>query len=214
MSRAECAVCWLIFAVVSISVSAQQITGNIRGTVADSSGAVVQNATVVVTQSETGLTRSVASDRTGTYVFIELPVGHYQLEANAKGFAKYSQRGISLNVNETAIVPIRMEVGAGSERVQVQSDAELIQTTVTSLGKVVLERDILDLPLDGRNFSQLGLLQTGVVPLTPGLLQAGGGLRDNQGYSVDGQRPESNNFLIDGAANVNAVDAGFVLSRR
>jgi len=79
------------------------------------------------------------------------------------------------------------------------------------LGKVVLERDILDLPLDGRNFSQLGLLQTGVVPLTKGLLQAGGGLRDNQGYAVDGQRPESNNFLIDGAANVNAVDSGFVL---
>lgn len=211
MCKIKGAVRWLIFAVVSVGASAQQITGNIRGSIADPSGALIQSATIVATQSETGLTRTVTSDHSGTYVFVELPVGHYQLEANAQGFAKYSQRGISLNVNETAVVPIRLVVGAGNERVQVQSDAELVETTVTSLGKVVLEREILDLPLDGRNFSQLGLLQTGVVPLTPGLLQAGGGLRDNQGYSVDGQRPESNNFLIDGAANVNAVDAGFVL---
>lgn len=69
---------------------------------------------------------------------------------------------------------------------------------------------MLDLPLDGRNFSQLGLLQPGVAPLTPGLVQAGGAIRQSQGYAVDGQRPESNNFLIDGADNFNAVDAGFV----
>lgn len=211
MCRVKCAVCWLIFVFVSVSVSAQQITGNIRGTVADPSGALIQNAEVVATQTETGLTRTTTTDRLGNYLLIEMPVGHYQLAVSADGFARYMQRGISLNVNETAIIPVRLAVGADSERVQVQSDAQLVETTVTSLGKVVLERDILDLPLDGRNFSQLGLLQTGVVPLTPGLIQAGGGLRDNQGYSVDGQRPESNNFLIDGAANVNAVDAGFVL---
>jgi hypothetical protein len=67
------------------------------------------------------------------------------------------------------------------------------------------------LPLDGRNFSQLGLLQPGVVPLTPGLLEAGGPARQNQAYAVDGQRPESNNFMIDGADNVSSVDGGFVL---
>jgi hypothetical protein len=72
-------------------------------------------------------------------------------------------------------------------------------------------REILDLPLDGRNFSQLGVLQPGVVPLTPGLLEAGGPARENEGYAVDGQRPESNNFLIDGADNVSSVDGGFVL---
>ena len=203
---------WLLgFILVSMSVLGQQITGNIRGTVVDPSGALVQNASISATHTETGLTRVVTTDRGGNYLLIELPLGHYRLEVNAEGFAKYSQQGISLNVNETAVVPIRLAIGGKNERVQVQSDAELIETTVTSLGKVVLERDILDLPLDGRNFSQLGLLQTGVVPLTKGLLQAGGGLRDNQGYAVDGQRPESNNFLIDGAANVNAVDSGFVL---
>ena len=74
-----------------------------------------------------------------------------------------------------------------------------------------MEHEILDLPLDGRNFSQLGLLQPGVVPLTPGLLEAGGPARQNQAYAVDGQRPESNNFMIDGADNESSVDGGFVL---
>ena len=82
---------------------------------------------------------------------------------------------------------------------------------MTSLGKTVSERDVLELPLNGRNFSQLGLLQPGVVPLTPGLAEAGGSLRDGQAYAVNGQRPESNNFLIDGANNFNGVDGGFVL---
>ena len=91
------------------------------------------------------------------------------------------------------------------------ADAALVQSTVSSLGQTVMEHEILDLPLDGRNFSQLGLLQPGVVPLTPGLLEAGGPARQNQGYAVDGQRPESNNFLIDGADNVSSVDGGFVL---
>jgi len=203
--------CVLAMLFTAFAVSAQQITGNIRGTVSDPSGAVVQGAAVTAEQTETGLTRSASTDRSGNYVLLELPVGHYRLEVTAKSFQKYVQEGISLNVNETAAVPVRLAVGSESAHVQVQADAEMIQSTVTSLGKPVLERELLDLPLDGRNFSQLGLLQAGVVPLTPGLIEAGGGTRQNQGYAVDGQRPESNNFLIDGADNVNAVDAGFVL---
>jgi hypothetical protein len=95
--------------------------------------------------------------------------------------------------------------------VEVSANAALVQSTVSSLGETVMEHEILDLPLDGRNFSQLGLLQPGVVPLTPGLLEAGGPARQNQAYAVDGQRPESNNFMIDGADNVSSVDGGFVL---
>ena len=94
---------------------------------------------------------------------------------------------------------------------EVSANAALVQSTVSSLGQTVREREILDLPLDGRNFSQLGLLQPGVVPLTPGLLEAGGPARQNQAYAVDGQRPESNNFMIDGADNESSVDGGFVL---
>ena len=118
---------------------------------------------------------------------------------------------MTLNVNETVVVPVRLAVGTETQQVEIIGDAQLIQDTVTSLGKVVLEKEILDLPLDGRNFSQLGTLQPGVVPLTPGLREAGLSLRDGQGYAVNGQRPESNNFLIDGANNFNGVDGGFVL---
>jgi carboxypeptidase family protein/TonB-dependent receptor-like protein len=196
---------------VSLNVVGQQITASIRGTVLDPSGAIIQAATVTAKQIETGLTREAITDRQGEYVLVELPIGHYQLEVQAKGFQKYLRQGISLDVNETATVSIRLMLGSETQQVQVSADAALVQSTVSSLGQTVMEHEILDLPLDGRNFSQLGLLQPGVVPLTPGLLEAGGPARENQAYAVDGQRPESNNFMIDGADNESSVDGGFVL---
>jgi hypothetical protein len=204
-------VCVVLTVFAGLEVGAQQITGNIRGTVTDPSGAVVQSATVSAQQTETGLTRTAPTDRDGAYILVELPIGHYQVRAEAKGYQKYLQEGISLDVNQTATVNVHLKLGAETQQVEVKADAQLVQSTVSSLGQTVMEREILDLPLDGRNFSQLGTLQPGVVPLTPGLLQAGGPARAGQAYAVDGQRPESNNFLIDGADNVNAVDAGFVL---
>src|SRR5713101_7101568 len=204
-------VCLMVVVAAGVNVFAQQITGSVRGTVLDPSGAVVQSASVSARQTETGLTRSAMTDHSGAYVLLELPVGHYQLQVEARGFQTYVQQGIILNVNETATIPVRLVVGAESQQVQVVADAQLIQGTVTSLGKAVSGREVLDLPLDGRNFTQLGLLQPGVVPLTPGLAEAGGSLRDGQAYAVNGQRPESNNFLIDGANNFNGVDGGFVL---
>ena len=203
---------WLLFTILAaVTVVAQQITGTIHGTITDPSGAVVSNVTVTATQVETGLIRTASSGRGGDYLLIELPIGHYRLEAAAKGFEKYLQQGIMLDVNESATVSIHLQVGSEKQEIEVNADAALIQSTVSSLGQTVMQREILDLPLDGRNFSQLGLLQPGVVPLTPGLLDAGGPARQNQGYAVDGQRPESNNFLIDGADNVSSVDSGFVL---
>jgi outer membrane receptor protein involved in Fe transport len=196
---------------ISLNVSGQEITGSIRGTVLDPSGAIVRGATVTAKQVETGLTRAAATDHQGEYVLVELPIGHYQLEVQAKGFQRYLQQGISLDVNQTATVSIHLKLGSETQQVEVSADAALVESTVSSLGQTVMEREILDLPLDGRNFSQLGLLQPGVVPLTPGLLEAGGPARQNQAYAVDGQRPESNNFLIDGADNVSSVDGGFVL---
>ena len=169
------------------------------------------HATVTAMQSETGLRRAASSGRDGAFVITELPVGHYRLQVEAKGFQRYLQEGISLNVNETATVPVRLKVGTEKQEVTVRANAQLIQPTVTSLGKAVLSRELLSLPLDGRNFSQLGVLQPGVVPITPGLAQAGGSLREGQAYAVNGQRPESNNFLIDGASNFSSVDGGFIL---
>lgn len=200
-----------LFLLCADVISAQEIRGSIRGTVLDPSGAVVSSAKVTAVHLETGLGRSVITDSQGAFLLVELPVGHYRITAEAKGFQKYVQEGISLDVNETAAVTIRLAVGTTSEEVHVQADAALVDTSASSLGKTVEERDVLDLPLNGRNFSQLGLLQPGVVPLTPGLLQAGSSLRDGQAYAVNGQRPESNNFLIDGANNFNAVDGGLVI---
>src|SRR5713226_3969391 len=211
MSRLRNLICLLVTIFAGLNLVAQQITGSIRGTVSDPSGAFVEAAAVTANQTETGLTRTAMTDRTGAYILLELPVGHYQLQVEAKGFQTYVQQGITLNVNETATVPVRLAVGAETQQVQVLADAQLIESTVTSLGKTVSEREVLDLPLNGRNFTQLGLLQPGVVPLTPGLAEAGGSLRDGQAYAVNGQRPESNNFLIDGANNFNGVDGGFVL---
>src|SRR5271155_4024703 len=211
MRSAKTLTLFLMALLTSLNVAGQQITGSIRGTVSDPSGAMVQAATVIAKQIETGLTREAVTDRQGEYVLVELPIGHYQLEVQAKGFQKYLQQGISLDVNQTATVGIHLKLGSETQQVEVSASAVLAQSTVSSLGQTVLEREILDLPLDGRNFSQLGLLQPGVVPLTPGLLEAGGPARQNQAYAVDGQRPESNNFMIDGADNESSVDGGFVL---
>jgi len=203
--------CLLLTTFATLSVTAQQITGNIHGTIFDPSGAVVQAAAISARQIETGLTRTAVTDRGGNYLLVELPVGHYRLEVIARGFVKYVQEGISLDVNQTATVPVHLQVGTETQQMEVSANATLIQNTASSLGQTVMQHEILDLPLDGRNFSQLGVLQPGVVPLTPGLLEAGGPARQNQAYAVNGQRPESNNFLIDGADNVSAVDGGFVL---
>ncbi|MGB7848430.1 MAG: TonB-dependent receptor [Candidatus Acidiferrum sp.] len=190
---------------------AQEIAGSIRGTVMDGSGGVVPGVKLTATQAETGLKRSSQSDTQGAYVLVELPVGHYRLEAETAGFKRHIQEGISLDINQTATVMIHLAVGLPTQEVQVHTDAPLVEPAVTNLGKTVQERDVLDLPLNGRNFAQLGLLQPGVVPLTPGLQEAGGSLRNGQSYAVNGQRPESNNFLIDGANNFNGVDGGFVI---
>jgi hypothetical protein len=210
MNLLKLLVCLTALLFVPIAFS-QQITGSIRGTVTDPSSAVIEGATVSARHNETGLTRTTTTDHAGAYLLLELPVGHYQLQIERNGFQAYLQQGIILDVNETATIPVSLKVGTGNEQVEVNADADLIQATATSLGTVVSERELLDLPLNGRNFTQLGLLQPGVVPLTPGLAEAGGSLRASQAYAVNGQRPESNNFLIDGANNFNGVDGGFVL---
>jgi len=192
-------------------VSAQGVSATLRGTVTDPSGAAVSGAQITAIHTETGLRRTATSDAQGGYVLVALPVGHYRLEVQAQGFKKYVQEGITLDVNQTATVATHLVVGTEKQQVEVTADAPVIETASTNLGQTVGEREVLDLPLNGRHFTQLGLLQPGVAPMTPGLLEAGGSTREGQAYAVNGQRPESNNFLIDGADNFNTVDGGFVL---
>jgi hypothetical protein len=199
-----------IFLLAASLLYAQQETGTIRGTVTDPSGARVVGAGISATQLETGLIRRIRSDDLGNYALVLLPIGRYRVEVTAPGFKKYVQSGITLSVSQLARVPVRLAVGSAQQMVEVKADASLVETT-NDLGETVHERDILDLPLNGRNFSQLGLLLPGAAPLTQGLQEAGGSLRSGQSYAVDGMRPESNEFLIDGAENYNTVNAGFIL---
>jgi hypothetical protein len=146
------------------SLQAQQTTASIRGLIVDASGGVVGDASVTATQVDTDFSRNVRSDSHGNFVFVELPLGSYRLEAEAKGFQKFVQEGITLHVNQTAMVTVQLVVGIETQTVEVKANAPMIETTATNLGTTVGEREILDLPLNGRHFTQLGVLQTGVVP--------------------------------------------------
>ena len=107
----------------SVNTAAQEIAGSIRGTILDASGGAVSGARVSAIQTETGLLRTAATDSQGAYVLVELLVGHYRLEAQAKGFKKYVQEGIVLDVHETATVIVRLAVGIPTEEVRVEADA-------------------------------------------------------------------------------------------
>ena len=108
-------------------------------------------------------------------------------------------------------VNVQLELPSVTETVTVAGGAQLVDTSTNALGRVVTGRELVDLPLNGRNFTQLGLLQTGVAPLTAGVATAGGSLRQGQAYAVNGMRPEQNIYLVDGAQNMNRMDGGYAL---
>ena len=172
---------------------------------------MVPNAAVSLIHLGTGAERSLKTDTKGSFVFVLLPIGSYRLEIQAANFAKYVREPLTVNVNDALRLMIDLTIGTSQQTVEVNADAPLVETVSNSLGKVTSGREIVDLPLNGRNFAQLGLLQAGAAPMTQGLAQAGGPLREGHAYSINGLRPESNNFLIDGARNINNVDSGFAL---
>ncbi|HEY7303193.1 MAG TPA: carboxypeptidase regulatory-like domain-containing protein [Bryobacteraceae bacterium] len=203
--------CFLVLGacIPAVKLHAQETKGAIRGNVIDSSGGRVHNAIVTATQAETGFARETTSGDEGQYTLVLLPVGHYRIQAQAAGFQTYIRDGLTLNVNDLLLIDLPLVIGSTHETVNVTADALAVQTS-NDLGQTMQSQQILDLPLNGRNFTQLGLLQPGVAPLTQGLKNAGGPLRDMQAYAVNGQRPESNQFLIDGVDNYDIVYAGFV----
>ena len=140
-----------------------------------------------------------------------MPVGRYQLSVEKAGFARFQQQPVQLNVSQTARLDVPLALASQQESITVQGDAALVDTATNTLGKVVTTKEVLDLPLNGRNFTQLGLLQAGVAPLTTGIQASGGSLRNGQGFAVNGQRPESNIYRVDGATNANRMDGGFAL---
>ncbi|MBS0276808.1 MAG: TonB-dependent receptor [Proteobacteria bacterium] len=190
---------------------AQDPFGTIEGETRDASGAVVPGCLVTATNRDTGLKRTAQSTAAGLFRLPLLPVGDYTLEAQAPRFAPFQQASIRVDVGQTVRLLIPLAVAARNEAVTVTAETPQVDAATNILGKVVTGREITELPLNGRNFTQLGLLQTGVAPLTGGVRTAGGSLRQGQAYSVNGMRPESNVYLVDGAANLNRMDGGFAL---
>ncbi len=190
---------------------AQDPVASVEGDVLDPNGSAIRSATVTLTNLETSQGRSVTASAAGSYRFTLIPVGRYSLTVEAPGFARFTQQPITLSVSDSVRLDVAMQLASVSDSVTVEADAGLVDTLSSAQGKTVTTREILDLPLNGRNFTQLGLLQAGVAPMTSGVAGAGGSLRAGQAYAVNGQRPESNNYLLDGAKNINRMDGGYAL---
>ena len=205
---AQTALLWALAAGVAF---AQDPTGSIEGTVTDPSDATIVNARVVARNLDTAVTREAMSGTGGFYRLLLLPSGRYTLSVEAPPFASAVREGIDVSVNQTARVNVQLQLATVSERVTVSAGTPLVDTATSALGRVVTGRELVDLPLNGRNFTQLGLLQTGVAPLTAGVTTAGGSLRQGQAYAVNGMRPEQNLYLLDGAQNSNRMDGGYAL---
>jgi outer membrane receptor protein involved in Fe transport len=186
---------------------AQDITARIDGQVLDPAGAVVMGATVTLTNTKTGEVRTVESNDGGNYTFTLIPPGIYDLSVKAQGFKEYLSKGLELNVNDRKTINIPLETGAVSESVTVTAEAPLIQTTPT-VGDVVENRRVVELPLNNRNFMQLLTLVPGVT--SSGTSEIGIGLTNVVDFSINGTRRNSINFLVDGVSNSD-VGSGITL---
>jgi hypothetical protein len=180
-----------------------QTTGSIVGKATDPSGAVVVGATVKATNQETGFSRQTTTDDFGQFILTLLPVGKYTLNGEKSGFEVFVLRDVVVLVNQNVRADIALAVGKVTQTVSVQASGAVVETRSATLGEVVSEKQILELPLNQRNFLNLATLQAGVVPAMtitsnntpayPGGVQAV--------FHVNGLRLQSNNFLLDGADN-------------
>ena len=193
--------CVLLAAGLAVDTLLAAASGTIVGTVTDETGAVIPGAVVTVTHQGTGAPRSMVTDAAGNYNFPLLPVGPYTVKVEMQGFQTFVQRDVVLQVDENLTVQVKMKIGAISEQVVVEgtpAGVDLVKATVT---EVVDQRRIVDLPLNGRNPLQLQLLMPGVVFDTN---TVGHGQGQNEGMVINGNRPASNYYVMDG---VDAVDS-------
>jgi len=180
----------------SANASAQSTGGRIRGTVTDPSGATVAAANVVITNQANGSQRDMQTGANGEYIFLEVPVGTYEIEVNQTGFKKYVRKGIVLDLNQILSVDVALQVGTATETIEVTGAPPLVDTTSTQLGAVVGERAVSEMPLAQRDTYQLLQLQPGVQSQL-GVDSLYGS--DRAGVvSVNGGRGRDNNFTVNG----------------
>ena len=179
---------------------AQTTQGGIVGTVQDQKGDAIANTKVTVINAATGLQRDVTSADNGIFRVIAIPNGMYEVRAEAPGFATLVAKDIEIGVAQTRTLDLVLKVGATAETVTVEANADLTQTESSKLGQIIDNRKVEDLPLNGRDFAQLARLNPGVAVSGGGGGQQGGE-GNVSGFSSNGQRSTSNNFLVDGVDN-------------
>ena len=202
----------LLLIVIGTPVGAQTL-GTITGEVKDASGALIPGATVTATNSGTNAAREMPSNEAGIYTFAALPPGPYVVKAELQGF-KTVQQNIELHVEQTVRVNFTMEIGTLSETAEVTGVAPLITTENATVGTVIENRRIVELPLNGRNFLSLVALSPNVSAEFAGAGQAGdrqGGSRANQQLSISGQRREYNYYTLDGTDNTDVNFNTYIL---
>ncbi len=187
----------LVVFVSSVSAAeAQETTGTILGTVSDSSGAILPGVTVAAKHAETGQTRSIVTDGSGRYRMPSLLVGHYEVTAQLQGFQTILRSGIEITVGREAVVNFTLSIGDLSEQVTVVGDAPLVETTTSAVSNIVSHQQLQELPLNGRSFEQLALLQPGVttMPFLAGSITLG----NTKEVLVAGSRWYTTLYLLDG----------------
>jgi hypothetical protein len=179
-----------------------QTTATLSGVVSDASGAVLPGAQVTVTNTGTGVKRAVTTDSAGRFTASQLAPGPYEVTATLSGFDTLRRDGITLAIGQEANLTLALKVGAVSEQVTVTAEAPIVNTSTSSVSGVVDEQRIEELPLNGRDFSQLPLVQTGVTAIRNGdaTVSKGYGAR----ISMGGSRPDQTAWLLDGT-NIHSV---------
>ncbi len=190
----------LLFSLLLVTsmAGAQVTTGSIVGIVKDSAGAVLPGVSIKLTNTDTGATRTVIADEVGRYNAPQLPLGGYEISAELPGFQTAVRRGVTLTIGREAVVDFSLQVGSVSQEVTVNAEAALVSTTNANLSYLVDDKKIRDLPLNGRNYTQLALMAPGVIPIIEHLsrndVSGGHGLK----MSIGGAQSTQNSFLMDG----------------
>lgn len=190
----------IVFCLLALApVAAAQSTGALQGTVTDPQGAVVANARVSVRSPAMGVERTAQTDEEGNYQIASLPAGVYRVEVQSQGFQTQIASALTLEVARTVVQNFQLTVGNVSQEVNVSSDTSVIETTTTSVGTVINERTVQEIPLNGRHFVDLGLLIPGsVTPPQNGFLTAPLRGQGSFAFNTAGNREDTVNFQING----------------
>jgi outer membrane receptor protein involved in Fe transport len=193
---------WLVFALfIKVMPASADVTGSISGVVKDSTGAIIPGAELIATNVGTNATYSALSDESGVFVVRAIPIGLYNLSAEARGFKKFESKGIRVQVNEAARVDVALTVGETSETIVVSSKVTHVDTESSTLKTVVDQRRIEDLPLNGRNPTQLMRLVAGVQADPRADVLSGTTYPGVVPVSVNGGRANTTNYVLDGGQN-------------